>query len=51
MIVKDQYKNNLTLIHVTIFKNAIKRSKEEVKVLEEIAQIQNKFFLNCIVIK
>ena len=41
MIVKDQYNKNLTLIPVTIFQKAEKSSKEEVKVLEEIAQIQN----------
>ena len=36
MIVKDQYKKNLILIPV---KKRKKSSKEEVKVLEEIAQI------------
>ena len=41
MIVKDQYKNNLTLIPVTIFQKAENSSKEEVKVFEEITQIQN----------
>ena len=40
MIVNDQYKKNLTLIPVTIFQKTEKSSKEEVKVLEEIAQIQ-----------
>ena len=36
MIVKDQYKKNLILIPVKKWK---KSSNEEVKVLEEIAQI------------
>ena len=40
MIVNNQYKKNLTLIPVTIFQKAENSSKEEVKVLEEIAQIQ-----------
>ena len=38
LIVKDQYKKNLTLIPV---KKRKKSSKEGVKDLEEIAQIQN----------
>ena len=41
MIVNNQYKKNLILLPVTIFQKAEKSSKEEVKVLEEIAQIQN----------
>ena len=41
MTVKDQYKKNLILIPVTIFQKAKKSSKDELKVLEEIAEIQN----------
>ena len=41
MIVKDQYKKTLTLVPVIIFQKTEKSLKEEVKVLEEMAQIQN----------
>ena len=41
MIVKNQYKKNLTLTPVAIFQKAEQSTKGEVKVLEEIAQIQN----------
>ena len=41
MIVKDQYTKNLTVIFV---KKRKKSSKEGVKVLEEIAQIQKLIF-------
>ena len=41
MMIVRSIKKNLTLIPVTIFQKAEKEFKEEVKVLEEIAQIQN----------